>query len=90
MPVIRAAAEAAGRPMPALSARVRVAFDDAGRSAEGRAYALRGSADDMAAEVAKFAEIGVEHLALFFDDQRTAAALSADIERFGASVGRGS
>jgi probable F420-dependent oxidoreductase len=60
IPIIRAAAEAAGRPMPWLSARVRVEFD-AGSSG----YAIRGSPEDMAAEVQKFAGIGVTHLALW-------------------------
>jgi len=85
MPVIRAAAEAVGRPMPVLSARVRVAFDDPIRSAEPRSYAMRGSSDDVAAEVAKFAEVGVEHLALFFEVD-SAEALVTAAERFDAEV----
>jgi probable F420-dependent oxidoreductase len=58
--IIRAAADAAGRPMPALSARVGVQFD----SANGPSYAMRGSAAEIAAEVRAFAALGVEHLAL--------------------------
>ncbi len=85
IPVIRAAAEAAGRPIPTLSARVRVAFDEPVRSGEPRPYAMRGSADDVAAEVAKFAALGVEHLALFFEEP-TVAALVAAAERFGGEV----
>jgi probable F420-dependent oxidoreductase len=61
LPAIRAAAESAGRPMPWLTARVRVEFD-----AASSGYALRGSPDDMAAEVRRFADIGVTHLALWF------------------------
>ena len=53
---------AAGRPMPALSARVRVEFDGPADSS----YAMRGSPDEMAAEVRAFEAIGVEHLALAF------------------------
>lgn len=81
IPVIRAAAEAAGRPMPVLSARVRVAFEEPVRVAEPRPYAMRGAAEDVAAEIAKFAELGVEHLALFFEVE-AAAALVAAVERF--------
>jgi probable F420-dependent oxidoreductase len=85
IPVIRAAAKAAGRPLPVLSARVRVAFDEPIRAAEPRPYAMRGSAEEVAAEVAKFAEIGVEHLALFFEVE-TIDALTGAVERFGAEV----
>jgi probable F420-dependent oxidoreductase len=60
--VISAAATAAGRPMPALSARVRVEFD----AAAGSSYAMHGSPDEIAAEVRAFAALGVEHLALAF------------------------
>ena len=48
--------------MPALSARVRVEFDGAAESS----YAMRGTPDEMAAEVRAFAAIGVEHLGLAF------------------------
>ena len=82
---IRTAAEAAGRPMPTLSARVRVEFDAATRSAEPRPYAMRGSAEEVAAEVAKFAELGVEHLAIFFAVD-SSDALVAAVERFSAEV----
>ncbi len=56
---IRAAATAAGRPEPAFSARVRVDFDG-----EAGGYALRGSPDEIAAEVRAFADVGVGHVAL--------------------------
>jgi probable F420-dependent oxidoreductase len=85
IPVIRAAAEAAGRPMPMLSARIRVAFGEPARSAEPRPYALRGSADEVAAEVARFAELGFEHLALFFE-AATLDGFIEDVERFSAEV----
>ncbi|HXU86623.1 MAG TPA: TIGR03619 family F420-dependent LLM class oxidoreductase [Verrucomicrobiae bacterium] len=85
IPVIRAAAEAAGRPMPLLSARVHVAWDEPVRSAEPRTYAMRGSAEDVAAEVAKWAELGVEHLALVFDAD-SVESLVAAIERFDSEV----
>jgi len=60
--VISAAATAASRPMPALSARVRVEFG----GQPDASYAIRGSPEEMAAEVRAFAAIGVEHLALAF------------------------
>ncbi|MEO8437968.1 MAG: TIGR03619 family F420-dependent LLM class oxidoreductase [Chloroflexota bacterium] len=81
LPVIRAAAEAAGRPMPALSARVRVQFDEAA----GSGYAMRGSAADIAAEVRTWAALGVEHLALSFATTDP-DALVAGSERFDREV----
>jgi probable F420-dependent oxidoreductase len=87
IPVIRAAAEAAGRPMPALSARVRVEFDEAVRSAEPRSYAMRGSAADVAEEIAKWADLGVELLALHFDVP-DADRMLVDAERFDREVVR--
>ncbi|MEO7664946.1 MAG: TIGR03619 family F420-dependent LLM class oxidoreductase [Candidatus Limnocylindrales bacterium] len=63
IPVIREAAEAAGRPMPALSARLRVRMDET----EGEGYALRGTADGIAGELRAFAALGVGHVALAFE-----------------------
>ena len=48
--------------MPTLSARVRVEFDAPATSS----YAMRGTPDEIAAEVRAFAAVGVEHLALAF------------------------
>jgi len=62
VPVVLAAAKAAGRPAPWFSSRVRVEFD----GADERFYALRGSPDEMATEVRAFADLGVSHLALWF------------------------
>jgi probable F420-dependent oxidoreductase len=81
LPVIRAAADAAGRPMPALSARVHVDF----ASATSGFYAARGSTEEVAAEVRKFADLGVDHLALFFDAP-TMAGFAEGAERFAAEV----
>jgi probable F420-dependent oxidoreductase len=61
VPIIRAAAEAAGRPMPWLTARVRV-VDTPG----DKAYAIRGTPEEMADEVRAYAALGVGHLALWF------------------------
>ncbi|MDO8483835.1 MAG: TIGR03619 family F420-dependent LLM class oxidoreductase [Candidatus Limnocylindrales bacterium] len=80
IPIVRAAAEAAGRSMPWLSARVRVEFD--GATAE---YAMRGSADEIAAEVRAFADIGVTHLALWFGTTDP-VELVARAERFSREV----
>jgi alkanesulfonate monooxygenase SsuD/methylene tetrahydromethanopterin reductase-like flavin-dependent oxidoreductase (luciferase family) len=81
--VIAAAADEAGRPMPALSARVRVEFGPA--PAGPSYYAMRGTPDAVAAEVRAYAELGVEDLALSFNelppDELVAAA-----ERFAAEV----
>jgi probable F420-dependent oxidoreductase len=80
LPVIRAAAETADRPMPWLSARVRVEF---GTASSG--YAMRGSAEAIAAEVAKFADLGVTHLALWFGTTDPDEVV-AGAERFGREV----
>jgi len=63
IPIIRAAAEEAGRPMPALSARVRVRLGPTG-PIDG--YAMRGTPEEVATEVRAFAAVGVTHLALSF------------------------
>jgi probable F420-dependent oxidoreductase len=63
VPVIRAAAEAAGRPMPRLTARAWTEFGPA----TSNHYAIRGSVEEMAAEIRAFAEAGVDHLAVWFD-----------------------
>lgn len=77
LPVIRAAAEAAGRPMPWLSGRVNVRFGPG----SGDTYAIAGTPDEMAAEVRAFAALGVEHLALAFGT-REPDALDELGERF--------
>ena len=78
IPVIRAAAQAAGRPMPGLSARVRVSFDEPAQASGVRSYAIRGNPVEMRAEIAKWAELEVELLALWFaagsPDAQVAAA----------------
>jgi probable F420-dependent oxidoreductase len=62
VPVVRAAAEAAGRPAPWFSSRLRVDFEGGDESF----YALRGSREAMAAQIQQFADLGVTHLALWF------------------------
>ncbi|MEX1169209.1 MAG: TIGR03619 family F420-dependent LLM class oxidoreductase [Chloroflexota bacterium] len=80
VPAIRSAAEAAGRPMPWLSARVRVEVD-----AASTGYAMRGSPEAMAGEVRKFADLGVTHLALWFGSTEP-GELVARAERFAREV----
>jgi len=80
-PIVREAATAAGRPMPVLSARVSVRFDEPG----GDFYALRGSPEAMAAELRTFADTGVEHVALAFGDTDAARSVAA-IERFDREI----
>jgi probable F420-dependent oxidoreductase len=62
VPILREAAETAGRPMPWLTARVRVVFGEA----TDKLYAIRGTPEEMADEVRAYAALGVEHLALWF------------------------
>ena len=81
VPVIRAAAEAAKRPLPWLSARARVEFEPASSG-----YAIRGSPAEMATEVRKFAEVGVTHLGLWFG-ATDAGEVVAMAERFARDVG---
>jgi probable F420-dependent oxidoreductase len=78
VPVIRAAADEAGRPMPGLSARVRVHLGAPG-PADG--YAMHGAPSDVAAEVRAFAELGVRHLALAFPS-RDPEELAREAEAF--------
>jgi probable F420-dependent oxidoreductase len=81
IPIIRASAEAAERPMPRLSARVRVAL---GAPAES-SYTMHGSPREVADEVERFAELGVDHLALAFPE-RDAEGLARSVERFVGEV----
>jgi probable F420-dependent oxidoreductase len=81
VPVIRAAAEEAGRPMPWLSARAWTEFGPA----TDRFYAIRGTPEEMAAEVRAFAELGVEHLAIWFDAPDPAELVEL-CERFAREV----
>lgn len=81
IPIIRAAAEAAGRQMPRLSARARVELGGEKQSF----YTMHGSRDDIAGEIRAFAAIGVDHLALAFPP-RDADGLTKAVARFLAEV----
>lgn len=81
IPIIRAAAEAAGRPMPRLSARVRLELDAGPESF----YTIHGSPTDAAAEIRAFAALGVDHLALAFPPRDPEGIRSA-VEQFTSEV----
>lgn len=78
IPIIAAAAQAAGRPMPRLSARVRVRLHQRG-PIEG--YAMLGTPEEVAAEIRAFAALGVDHLALTFPS-RDPDGLAQEVEAF--------
>lgn len=88
VPAIRAAAEAAGRPMPTLSARVRVASDEPVQSSAARSYAIRGDGEGVRTEIAKWEDVGVEHLACWFGGE-TMEAFVANAGRFARDAGIG-
>lgn len=81
IPIIRAAADAAGRPMPRLSGRVRIELGAGPQDF----YTLHGSAAEVAAEIRRYADLGVDHLALAFPE-RDPAGLRSSIQRFAAEV----
>lgn len=62
LPIIRAAAEAAGRPLPWLTARATTEFGPT----TGQPHVLQGTPEQMAAEVRAFEALGVSHIALAF------------------------
>jgi probable F420-dependent oxidoreductase len=78
--VVKAAAEAAGRPTPWLSARVRVEF-----APTTSGYAMRSTPEEIAAEIHKFAALGVTHLALYFGTTDPTQLVSL-VERFDREV----
>jgi probable F420-dependent oxidoreductase len=81
IPVIRQAAQAAERPMPALTARVRVSFDEPVEASGARPYAIRGNPEEMRAEIERWADLDVEFLALWFLADTPEAQVAA-AERF--------
>lgn len=79
--IVRAAASAAGRPAPHLSARVNVRLDES----DGPGYALRGGPSGAASEIRAFADLGVDHLA-FHPQGRDPRSLVAACERIAIEV----
>jgi probable F420-dependent oxidoreductase len=81
IPVIRAAAEAAGRPMPRLSARARLELDAGPESF----FTIHGSPAQAAATIREFATLGVDHLAVAFPP-RDPDGIRRAVERFRTEV----
>jgi hypothetical protein len=71
--------------MPTLSARVRVSFDEPAQSSAARPYAIRGSVEEMRAEIEKWQDLDVELLVLWFGGD-TPDAFVASAERFKREV----
>jgi probable F420-dependent oxidoreductase len=81
VPQVVAAAKAAGRPAPTLTARVRVRFDET----SGEGYAMRGTAEQMASDIRAFADLGATMLVLAFG-VTDPAGIAAAAERFAREV----
>jgi probable F420-dependent oxidoreductase len=79
--IIGAAAEAAGRPMPVLSSRVRVVFEED----DPDTTALSGTADEMVREIRTMRDAGVNQLTLDFGQVEPQAQAQA-MERFDRDV----
>lgn len=86
MAVVHAHAEAAGRPVPALSARIHVEPFAPVDSGPDAGYALRGTPDQIRAEIAAWEAIGASHLALYFESV-TPEAIVRDVECFAGEMG---
>jgi probable F420-dependent oxidoreductase len=82
IPVIRASAEAAGRPMPFLSGRVRV--EQGSGPIEGT-FTLHGDPPTIADDIKRYAKLGVRHLALAFPE-RDPEGLTRSVEQFVSEV----
>jgi probable F420-dependent oxidoreductase len=80
--ILRAAAEAAGRPMPGLSARVVVRFEE---PAPPSGYVVSGDDETIAIELQRFLDLGVRHLLLAFGEVEAARVVAA-MERFDREI----
>ena len=67
--------------MPRLSARARIELGSAAESF----YTIHGSPEEAAAEIQRFAELGVDHLTLMFPP-RDPDGLARAVERFVTEV----
>jgi probable F420-dependent oxidoreductase len=81
IPVILAAAEAAGRPRPTISARVRVAFGPH----EVPFFMIAGTPEQMIGELREFQALGVDHVAVDFAETDPAKLVPL-VERFDSEV----
>ena len=82
IPILRAAAAEAGRPMPLLSARVVVRFD---KPPAASGYTVSGDDDAIADELGRFLDLGVEHLLVAFGEVE-AERVVARMERFDRAI----
>ncbi len=80
-PIIAAAAKAAGRSMPLISARVRVVFGPH----ESPFYVLAGAPEQMIGEMRMFAAVGVGHMAVDFAETNPEKIVRL-MERFDSEV----
>jgi probable F420-dependent oxidoreductase len=85
VPIVRKAADDAGRPMPVLSARVRVKFGP--QPSAGPSYVMAGTAEQMVAEIDAFADEGVTLLVVGFGETDPEKAVAV-IETFDRDVVR--
>jgi hypothetical protein len=81
IPDIIAVAAELDRPLPTLSVRCRVKFNDH----TPPPYALSGGADQMVKDMVGFADLGVEHLIMVFD-AHDPEGLERDMRRFNDEV----
>jgi probable F420-dependent oxidoreductase len=82
MPIVREAADAAGRPAPLFSARVTVRFDE---SPPASGFVAAGDDERVAAQLGRFVDLGVEHLLVAFGEVDAGRVVSA-MERFDREV----
>jgi probable F420-dependent oxidoreductase len=82
MPIVREAAEGAGRPVPTFSARVTVRFDE---PAPASGFVAAGDDEKIATELARYVTLGVEHLLVAFGEVRADRVVAA-MERFDREV----
>jgi alkanesulfonate monooxygenase SsuD/methylene tetrahydromethanopterin reductase-like flavin-dependent oxidoreductase (luciferase family) len=81
IPIIRAAAQEAGRPQPLISARVRVHFGPT----EAPFYMIAGTPEQMIMEVRAFQAVGCGHMAFDFAETNPDEAVRL-MERFDSEV----
>jgi probable F420-dependent oxidoreductase len=81
VPLIRAAAEDAGRRPPVFSARTRVHFGPL----ETSFYQLAGTPEQMIGEIRSFADVGLSHIAVDFAETDPGRCVTL-IEKFDAEV----
>jgi probable F420-dependent oxidoreductase len=85
MAIVRAHAEAAGRPTPTMSARVRVRPAGSVDGSPATGYALGRMPDEIRAEIAAWEAAGASHLALSFESVMP-EAIVRDVEWWAAEL----